>query len=436
VSSVGYGDCMTVAINQKNAFHPFLELPSDLINHCLFTASEPSVFQTCKSLNAYQEEIYDQAKRLYSKQPLIRQLFPEFFEHDAVLVIPCISYIFQNTMRRMYVSNFLGGISPLATFQSAQVVEDWSALILFDSLLDYIPSGEGFFLKDIGQFNKVIRYSKSKIKIQNCIRKKAAKVDLWMKQNTHLFKGLRDLFVRYEMPIIPKQIVHLSNLRELDFAGCRITYLLNEIGSLIHLRKVDLSNNLLSGLPLSFRFLNDLQEVYLQGNRFENFPTELCYLKKMKTLNLSNNQLSTVSGQLSMMRQLRYLDLSRNAFEFFPKKITQLPELSFLKIGNNSLESIPPCIALCKRLTYVDLTRNPLSSFPDEICLELINFHSLRFINLSRDQYNLLNPHLITHLQARGVLPVLHDFRRSPKMYDLNSTTGIFYSVQQQLFPS
>ncbi len=415
------------------AGNSFLKLPPELLTDCIFSSGNPVVFAACKSLHLYRDEFYKKVETLYFRQDLIRQLFVMESTQDAVLAIPYISSIFRRIIKEADIHNILREISPTAQHQSASVIEEWSTLILFDRITDYIPSAEDFFLKGIDDFNLCMQSSPKQEKHLR-IDEKALSVDRWMKENRHQLEGLRSIQISYEMPVVPRHIAYLTGLRELDLSGCKIMYLMNEIGSLVHLEKIDLSRNHLSTLPFSFRFLNNLQELRLKMNRFKVLPRTLCYLREIRVLDVSRNKLKKLPMWLPIMQRLHYLDFSYNAFSEFPSRLSLLRELSILKASHNSLGSIPACIHMYRALEHFDISDNPFqNNLPSMGLKVLATDYNLHFLKLNSDQMKLLNPDVCCYLQSRGILPQYH-LTRSPATDNLNSAWNVFQYVQHILF--
>ncbi len=83
----------------------------------------------------------------------------------------------------------------------------------------------------------------------------------------------------------------LAGLPELDLSNRAITFLPPEIGTLSHLRRLDLTNNRLEQLPMEICRLLNLEELLLSANRLTVLPPELGRLQKLKRLELDDNPL-------------------------------------------------------------------------------------------------------------------------------------------------
>ncbi|XP_039011550.1 probable LRR receptor-like serine/threonine-protein kinase At3g47570 isoform X2 [Hibiscus syriacus] len=157
------------------------------------------------------------------------------------------------------------------------------------------------------------------------------------------------------------------------------------LGSLTSLKKIDLSNNKLSGSIGSTIFnLSSLQIIDLSFNRLEgNLPTVIFNrLPDLKELYLSWNQLyGQIPGSLFNCRQLEVLSLSSNNFiGNIPINLGNLTTLSHLDLSSNNLEGhIPSSIGNCTSLKAINFSENNLEgALPSEIGLFLPNLLELQ----------------------------------------------------------
>lgn len=91
---------------------------------------------------------------------------------------------------------------------------------------------------------------------------------------------------------IPSDVFSKTELQQLDVSGNRLTGApQSQIGQLKNLTFLDLSDNMLTGLP-----------------------AELGRLNKLETLDVSNNQLTGLPMELGNLTQLRLLDVSGNSY--------------------------------------------------------------------------------------------------------------------------
>jgi Leucine-rich repeat (LRR) protein len=123
-----------------------------------------------------------------------------------------------------------------------------------------------------------------------------------------------------------------------------LTSLPAEIGELINLKYLELSNNKLSSLPPEIGNLVELHAFYLDENNLTTLPPEIGNLVELHAFYLDENNLTTL-----------------------PPEIGNLVKLSTFSLIGNALESIPPEIGNLTNLAVFDLTSNQLTSLPEEI---------------------------------------------------------------------
>ncbi|KAL1556082.1 receptor protein kinase-like protein ZAR1 [Salvia divinorum] len=134
-------------------------------------------------------------------------------------------------------------------------------------------------------------------------------------------------------------------------------YIPSELGSLIHLRRLNLHGNNFNGaIPDQLFNASSLHSIFLYGNNLSgSLPPSLCSIPRLRILDFSNNSLS---GQLPKLlqncRQLRRLILARNKFSgqiplgIFP----ELANLEQLDISENEFNgSIPNDMGELKSLS-------------------------------------------------------------------------------------
>ena len=216
---------------------------------------------------------------------------------------------------------------------------------------------------------------------------------------------------------LPAEIANLDKLRILhisknlgstnDKVSHGLTSLPDEIGALVHLEDLHLTENHLSSLPESMCNLTNLKELHLDRNDLSgSMPSwlfDLAVLKKLTLtynalsgvlpgdigdldelthLDLHGNQLSgTIPTQIEKLDDLIHLDLSRNQLSgTIPTQIEKLDNLTILALAINQLSgSIPTQIEKLVELRWLDLHNNQLSgSIPTQI-EKLVNLERLSF---------------------------------------------------------
>ncbi len=141
-----------------------------------------------------------------------------------------------------------------------------------------------------------------------------------------------------KLSAVNTQTTHLS------LARCQLKdehLVLIDWSKLSSIRSLDLSNNLISSIPIRvFEQWSLLEELSLYKNQISEIPQGACiFLRKCHTLLLSDNCLRSLPPDFSKAASLRVLSLSSNRFS-----------------------RIPACLSSCKALEQMDCDNNLLSA--------------------------------------------------------------------------
>ncbi|TYG96451.1 hypothetical protein ES288_A11G351700v1 [Gossypium darwinii] len=168
---------------------------------------------------------------------------------------------------------------------------------------------------------------------------------------------------------LPSFIFQLKNLKVLSFNGCKVPSKLQRnlsslfkviqrgrmssmalmLPSLSRLRELNLRySNLREGdIPNDLSCLSSLKKLDLSGNSFSNIPVSLMRLSKLQYLGLSNCNVrnlceADIPSDISGLSSLILLDLSGNNFIGIPSALTRLSKLKTLRLSNcKELKSVP-----------------------------------------------------------------------------------------------
>jgi len=135
-----------------------------------------------------------------------------------------------------------------------------------------------------------------------------------------------------------------QNLRGLDLSRMNLESLPPSISKLgTSLRRIDLSHNCFSSLPLELQHLVKLQSLRLEMNACVPFSisSSLAHLTELTLLKLAGNALSSFPDELCQLSLLSIIDVSNNNLEQLPSDMARLTRLAMLKADNNNLRSIP-----------------------------------------------------------------------------------------------
>lgn len=201
--------------------------------------------------------------------------------------------------------------------------------------------------------------------------------------------------------VTPK-IGRLENLQCLDLSkqediGLKTLFLLpEEIGGLISLTDLDLSENALHTLPAGLRHLKHLnlfkannnnlselnpsigecvalQELVLTFNQITKLPPTIGALTELRTLNVDSNFLKELPIEIGHLKQLGILSLRDNLLSHLPSEVGQLEMLKVIDCCGNRLEYLPISLTSLK-LKALWLSKNQAQPLPKLQIDELPNF--------------------------------------------------------------
>ena len=101
--------------------------------------------------------------------------------------------------------------------------------------------------------------------------------------------------------------------------------------------RINLSQNQISSLPLSFSQCSAITYLNLRSNLFTKFPKPLLNLNKLQVLDLSRNRIEALPNEIQAMRSLRFLSVMHNCLESLPLELGYLESLRLLKTAGNPL---------------------------------------------------------------------------------------------------
>jgi Leucine-rich repeat (LRR) protein len=182
---------------------------------------------------------------------------------------------------------------------------------------------------------------------------------------------------------LPSQIGQLINLQTLDVSNNELTGSLpTEIGQLINLQTLDAYGNQLTGsLPTEIGELANLQYFDVSWNQLTgSLPTQIGKFTNLTYLNVAGNVLTgSLPSQIGQMTNLQNFDMSNNRptgtlavnplMGSFPTQIGQMVNLQRLIAYHNAISgSLPSQIGRLTNLKTFDVSSNALSgSLPSQI---------------------------------------------------------------------
>ncbi len=166
--------------------------------------------------------------------------------------------------------------------------------------------------------------------------------------------------------VIPPEIGNLINLTYLELEGDLTGVIPPEIGNLTNLIHLDLGYQYLEGsIPPEIYNLTNLTHLYLNDNALTGYiPLEIGNLTNLTHLYLENNELSgEIPLEIGNLTNLTHLYLEINALAgSIPPEIGNLTSLTELMLYANQLTgSIPSEIGNLNNLVYLFLDENQLT---------------------------------------------------------------------------
>lgn len=181
-----------------------------------------------------------------------------------------------------------------------------------------------------------------------------------------------------ELRALPKEIqsIFLTELR-CNHNHLKSLFELEEDAPLCRsLNLLDLSDNALSSIPLSWRNLCSIERLYLQNNKLVQIP-ETFASKCLIAVNLSNNRLTSLGA---FIYKTQNVWAPKNRI----KQLMPVPPncswetLSLLNVASNCLENISEDILFKLNISLLTLAFNPLKSLADQ----LTSYGSLQHLNV------------------------------------------------------
>jgi len=190
---------------------------------------------------------------------------------------------------------------------------------------------------------------------------------------------------------LPPSIGKLQNLVELDLSRPKLLKELpEEIGDLVSLNKMNLSNAGITSLPPSIGRLQNLVKLDLSytKNLFQ-LPEEIGDLINLNELKLGFSKITSLPSSIGQLKNLKYLNLAwtRNLSEL-PDEIGDLASLSILRLWGSGIMSLPDSIGRLPGLIYLGLSSTFISELvSNEFMLMLVqNCRSLGSLGIQIEE--------------------------------------------------
>ena len=210
-------------------------------------------------------------------------------------------------------------------------------------------------------------------------------------------------FLGYFGNIIEENINYNETELFLNNYHHRMTEFPREIIELTNLKQLSLTDNHLTTLPPEINQLELLEFLYLRKNRIITLPCEIGQLTRLRYLGLSHNQLTVLPNSIVNLVNLQELSLDNNLLKTLPDNIGNLRKLTKLTLNNNILTTLPNSIVNLKHLRYLYLNHNNFEP----------NDNLFTILNTIKNFRSIINPEKITYLinellKKEAILNVLH----------------------------
>lgn len=146
---------------------------------------------------------------------------------------------------------------------------------------------------------------------------------------------------------LPVELFELVNLQSLVLGRYRtavknaIKNIPPDIGKLINLEVLDLTDNQISELPEEIAQLKKLKRLVLSNNRLRDFPNSICELSGLEELFIGNNRLSALPEEIQQLKKLHTLRINSNDFKTISNEINLIPNLQHLFLSGNPIKNVP-----------------------------------------------------------------------------------------------
>lgn len=136
---------------------------------------------------------------------------------------------------------------------------------------------------------------------------------------------------------------------------------LDILGECISLTTLDVSDNMLKGLPSSIARLTNLKRFIAFNNRMHYLPADFGGLTNLEVLNLESNELNALPDTLGLCANLADINVNDNHIVKIPDCVGLLPKLRKLYAAGNSLKALPFTLGYSK--TIKDVLVSAIHSF-------------------------------------------------------------------------
>ena len=157
----------------------------------------------------------------------------------------------------------------------------------------------------------------------------------------------------------PVEIIALHNLKDLKLEENNITIIPKEIGEMTSLESLSfgsthMGSNPIDSIPKEIGLLVNLKKLYLTDCPIKHLPKEIGDLKNLETLTLNNSLLDSIPLKGNKLLKLRTLHVYNSRF-LTHLNIENLVQLEELSINGTQLRQLPTGIKNLKNLKFISL---------------------------------------------------------------------------------
>ncbi|XP_069480153.1 malignant fibrous histiocytoma-amplified sequence 1-like isoform X2 [Ambystoma mexicanum] len=171
------------------------------------------------------------------------------------------------------------------------------------------------------------------------------------------------------LKVIPSEVLQDLSIESLKLDRNKIRSVVG-ISKLLNLKTLILSKNELTDFPVEIKILVHLQKLELSQNKVQTIPEGVFhFLPDLEFLKLSNNRIAHLPKDLASCQSLWYLNLSHNWIRTFPAVVLELSNLEEFFVENNKLRRLPAALFVNLPLKKFKATSNRLCEPPEEVCI-------------------------------------------------------------------
>ena len=198
----------------------------------------------------------------------------------------------------------------------------------------------------------------------------------------------------------PEVLLQLQSLQDLDLGHNLLSSLPDKFDKL-HLKRLNLQDNLFRSLPQALGNHSKLQYLNLSSCRFNEWPPVISKLRNLKDLYMSGNLIHTLPRDLKSCDVLT-LSLGCNPLENLTESLEELKGVVKLFLTNCLLRKIPAYFETFTRMSKLDISSNYIPSAGiTKLPPHLMDLH-VGFNPLDKLPETLWHVSKLTHLSARS----------------------------------